>query len=66
MKFSATLRTTKEFKTAISSIQGLIEEATFFVNKDGMKFRGLEPSHVRYLEVTFPAIDFLGSMVRMS
>jgi len=59
MKFSATLRTTKEFKTAISSIQGLIEEATFFVNKDGMKFRGLEPSHVRYLEVTFPADRFL-------
>lgn len=59
MKFSATIRTTKEFKTAISSIQGLIEEATFFVNKEGIKFRGLEPSHVRYLEVTFPADKFL-------
>jgi len=59
MKFSATLRTTKEFKTAISSIQGLIEEATFFVNEQGIKFRGLEPSHVRYLEVTFPADRFL-------
>lgn len=59
MKFSATLRTTKEFKTTISSIQGLIEEATFFVNEEGIKFRGLEPSHVRYLEVTFPADRFL-------
>lgn len=59
MKFSATLKTTKEFKTAISSIQAFIEEATFVVNKDGIKFRGLEPSHVRYLEVIFPADKFI-------
>src|SRR3972149_3938638 len=59
MKFSGTIKATKELKTAISSIQGLIEEATFVVNKDGIKFRGLEPSHVRYLEVTFPADRFL-------
>lgn len=58
MKFSGTIKATKELKTAISSIQGLIEEATFVVNKDGIKFRGLEPSHVRYLEVTFPKDRF--------
>jgi len=59
MKFSATIKATKELKTAISSIQGFMEEATFVVNKDGIKFRGLEPSHVRYLEVTFPVDKFI-------
>ena len=59
MKLSATIKATKEFKTTIAVISSIIEEATFEANNKGIKFRGLEPSSIRYISVEFPADKFV-------
>ncbi len=59
MKFSITLKGTKEFKTSINVIQGIIEEATFNVNKDGLSFKGIDPSKVCYVSVNLPSEKFI-------
>lgn len=58
MKFKATMRATKEFKTCLSAIQALLEEATFVVTSKGISFKGLEPSNVCYISVDFPKDKF--------
>jgi len=35
-----------------------VEEAMFIVNDDGVTFRGMDPSHVALLDVTFPKSSF--------
>lgn len=59
MKFSATIKATKEFKTSISAIQALIEDATFDVTTEGIKFRGIEPSSICFISVEFPKDKFV-------
>jgi len=58
MAFKATMRATKEFKTCLSAIQALLEEATFVVTSEGINFKGLEPSNVCYVSVDFPKDKF--------
>jgi len=35
-----------------------VEDAMFIVNNDGITFRGMDPSHVALLDVTFPKSSF--------
>lgn len=59
MKFNITIKGSKEFKTSISVIQGIIEEATFNVTKEGMSFKGIDPSKVCYVSVNLPSEKFI-------
>ena len=59
MKFSATIKATKEFKTCLSAIQAILEEATFDVTTEGIKFKGIEPSNVCFISVDFPKDKFV-------
>lgn len=62
MAFKATMRASKEFKTCLSAIQTILEEATFVVTSKGINFKGVEPSNVSFISVDFPKdkfIDFL-------
>jgi len=36
----------------------MVEDAMFIVNDDGITFRGMDPSHVALLDVTFPKSSF--------
>ena len=53
------MKATKEFKTCFSAIQALLEEATFDVTEEGIKFKGLEPSNVCFISVDFPKDKFV-------
>lgn len=59
MKFSATVKATKEFKTCFSAIQAILEEATFDVTQEGIKFKGIEPSNICFMSVNFPKEKFI-------
>lgn len=59
MKFSVTIKGSKEFKTGINVIQGIIEEATFNIDKEGLKFKGIDPSKVCYVSVNYPSDKFI-------
>jgi len=59
MKFSATAKATKEFKTCFSAIQAILEQATFDVTSEGIKFRGIEPSNICFMSVDFPKEKFV-------
>jgi len=47
-----------EWKVILSAIGDLVEDAMFIVNNDGITFRGMDPSHVALLDVTFPKSSF--------
>ena len=47
-----------EWKAILSAIGDLVEDAMFIVNDDGITFRGMDPSHVALLDVTFPKSSF--------
>ena len=47
-----------EWKAILSAISDLVEDAMFIVNDDGITFRGMDPSHVALLDVTFPKSSF--------
>lgn len=49
---------TKQLKTVLDVIGALVEEATFTANKEGLSFRGLDPSHVAMVDVNIPNTDF--------
>ena len=59
MKFSITIKGSKEFKTGINLIQGIIDEATFNIDKDGMSFKGIDPSKVCYVAINLPSENFI-------
>ena len=59
MKFSATIKATKEFKSCLSAIQLIIEDATFDVTPEGMKCRGIEPSNICFMSIDFPKDKFV-------
>jgi len=54
----ATLTNVGEWKAILNAIAGMVEEAMFIVNDDGITFRGMDPSHVSLLDVTFPKTSF--------
>jgi len=42
----------------LNAIGDVVEDAMFIVNDDGITFRGMDPSHVALLDVTFPKSSF--------
>jgi len=54
----ARIRNVGEWKAILNAIGDLVEDAMFIVNDDGITFRGMDPSHVALLDVTFPKSTF--------
>ncbi len=54
----AKIKGTKEFKSALSGIQSLMEEVTFIANEDGINYMGLDPSGISFIDVNFPKSVF--------
>ena len=47
-----------EWKAILQAISDIADEAMFICNKDGITFRGMDPSHVALLEIMFPDSSF--------
>ena len=58
MEFSAKTNTSDEWKAVISSITTLVEEATFEATVEGITFRGMDPSHVALIDISWPNSAF--------
>lgn len=43
---------------AVSAISSLVDEATFEVNRDGIFFRGMDPSHIAFIDIFLSKNDF--------
>jgi len=54
----ARIKNVGEWKAILNAIGGIVEDAMFIVNTDGITFRGMDPSHVALLDVTFPKSSF--------
>ena len=49
---------TKEFKEIMAAIASITEEVTFVANSEGIKFQGMDPSHVCMMNVDMEAGAF--------
>ena len=58
MEFYAKTNTSDEWKAVISSITTLVEEATFEATVEGITFRGMDPSHVALIDISWPNSAF--------
>ena len=58
MEFSAKPNTSEEWKAIISAISTLVEEATFEATVEGVSFRGMDPSHVALIDISWPNSAF--------
>ena len=58
LKFSAKTSTSNEWKAVISAITTLVEEATFEATVEGISFRGMDPSHVALIDISWPNSGF--------
>ena len=58
LKFSAKTSTSNEWKAVISAITTLVEEATFEATVEGISFRGMDPSHVALIDISWPNSAF--------
>ena len=58
MEFSAKTNTSDEWKAIISAISTLVEEATFEATVEGISFRGMDPSHVALIDISWPNSAF--------
>jgi hypothetical protein len=58
LKFSAKTSTSNEWKAVISAISTLVEEATFEATVEGISFRGMDPSHVALIDISWPNSAF--------
>ena len=58
MEFSAKTNTPDEWKAIISAISTLVEEATFEATVEGVSFRGMDPSHVALIDISWPNSAF--------
>lgn len=47
-----------DLKAVISAISTLDEEATFVANSEGITFRGMDPSHVALIDISWPKESF--------
>ena len=56
--FSAKTSGSEEWKAVISAISTLVEEATFEATVEGISFRGMDPSHVALIDITWPNTAF--------
>ena len=55
---NARIKNVGEWKAILTAIGDMVEDAMFIVNDDGITFRGMDPSHVALLDVTFPKSSF--------
>ncbi|MGI0090458.1 MAG: hypothetical protein ACREBS_01995 [Nitrososphaerales archaeon] len=51
-------QTSEEWKTIVSTLQNLTEEASFDVDSSGVKFRAMDPSHVALIDLVWEAGGF--------
>jgi len=58
LEFSAKTNTSDEWKAIISAISTLVEEATFEATIEGISFRGMDPSHVALIDISWPNSAF--------
>ncbi len=58
MAFSARTSGADDLKTIISAISTLVEEATFDATAEGITFRGMDPSHVALIDISWPNSAF--------
>ena len=58
MEFSAKSNSSDEWKAIISAISTLVEEATFEATVEGVSFRGMDPSHVALIDISWPNSAF--------
>ena len=58
MEFSAKTNTSIAWKAIISAISTLVEEATFEATVEGISFRGMDPSHVALIDISWPNSAF--------
>lgn len=58
LTFSARTSGSDDLKTIISAISTLVEEATFDATVEGITFRGMDPSHVALIDISWPSSAF--------
>lgn len=56
--FSAETSGSDDLKAIISAISTLVEEATFVATAEGITFRGMDPSHVALIDISWPNSAF--------
>ena len=56
--FSAKTSGSEEWKAVISAVSTLVEEATFEATVEGISFRGMDPSHVALIDISWPNTAF--------
>ena len=56
--FSAKTKGSDDLKAIISAISTLVEEATFVSTAEGITFRGMDPSHVALIDISWPNSAF--------
>jgi len=54
----AKIKNVSEWKSILTAIGDIADEAMFICNSDGITFRGIDPAHVALLDVTFPKSSF--------
>ena len=58
MVFSAKTNGSDDLKAIISAISTLVEEATFVASAEGITFKGMDPSHVALIDISWPNSAF--------
>ncbi len=58
MTFGAKTNGSDDLKAIISAISTLVEEATFVATAEGITFRGMDPSHVALIDISWPNSAF--------
>ncbi len=58
MVFSAKTSGSDDLKAIISAISTLVEEATFVASAEGITFKGMDPSHVALIDISWPNSAF--------
>jgi len=56
--FNAETGGSDDLKAIVSAISTLVEEATFVVDVEGITFRGMDPSHVALIDISWPNSAF--------
>lgn len=58
LTFEAKTNGSDDLKAIISAISTLVEEATFVATSEGITFRGMDPSHVALIDISWPNSAF--------
>lgn len=58
MVFEARMGGSDDLKAVVSAIATVVEEATFTAGPEGIRFRGMDPSHVALIDIEWPGSAF--------